>query len=473
MGIRDVAIRTKMILLQIIAQIGFIIINIAGELQLGFPIILLLNIFFAILFALSSWYLMGRLTQNLINAEQDIEKFIEFVSFKRSSFKGTKPIGNDEADRILGMLQKAGDEYEARLSADMKVIGEIVLTTEKVDSSLTDSITSMTKNPMVATLRKTFNHMVSSINKNVNDIKQTLDAFSMHNYNKQITIPDVAGPEIKSVMKSVNELGKELEANIKTNLANGTSLEEKALIMNNSANKVASAANNQAASIEETAAALEEITAITRKNEDNTHRMTKLNNDVVVSAKKGKELAFGTADAMTEINRQIQAINEAITVIDKIAFQTNILSLNAAVEAATAGEAGKGFAVVAGEVRNLASRSAEAAKEIKHIVESATHKSAQGQKICKDMIDGYTSLSSQIEDTRDLIQEIAVASREQIQGIEQINNAANLLDKATQENAHEAQIVSDLAEDVLLLAQHLADDARQKTKEANSFLLRN
>ena len=109
--------------------------------------------------------------------------------------------------------------------------------------------------------------------------------------------------------------------------------------------------------------------------------MASLSTEVTASATNGERLANQTTVAMDEINNQVNSINEAISVIDQIAFQTNILSLNAAVEAATAGEAGKGFAVVAQEVRNLANRSAEAAKEIKNLVENATSKTNDGKKI--------------------------------------------------------------------------------------------
>lgn len=125
--------------------------------------------------------------------------------------------------------------------------------------------------------------------------------------------------------------------------------------------------------------------------------------------------------------------------IDQIAFQTSILSLNAAVEAATAGEACKGFAVVAGEVRNLANKSADAAKEIKAIVESATSKASQGKKICSDMIHGYQELNFHMDKTLNLINDISISSNEQMTGIEQINNAVGILDKVTQENAVSAR----------------------------------
>ena len=148
---------------------------------------------------------------------------------------------------------------------------------------------------------------------------------------------------------------------------------------------------------------------------------------------------------MDEINVQVNLINDAISIIDQIAFQTNILSLNAAVEAATAGEAGKGFAVVAQEVRNLAARSAEAAKEIKTIVENATSKANQGKDIANNMIEGYKELNQNISQTINLISDIEMSSKEQLSGIEQINDAVNSLDQQTQQNAAVASQTHDVA----------------------------
>ena len=156
-------------------------------------------------------------------------------------------------------------------------------------------------------------------------------------------------------------------------------------------------------------------------------------------------LANQTTVAMEEINLHVNSINEAITVIDQIAFQTNILSLNAAVEAATAGEAGRGFAVVAQEVRNLASRSAEAANEIKSIVLSATTKAKEGKDITSKMIEGYNDLNENIVVTTRLIEDVAIASKEQQSAMSQINDTVNSLDQATQENALLASSISEMA----------------------------
>jgi methyl-accepting chemotaxis protein len=168
---------------------------------------------------------------------------------------------------------------------------------------------------------------------------------------------------------------------------------------------------------------------------------------------------------MEEINQKVNSINEAIIVIDQIAFQTNILSLNAAVEAATAGEAGKGFAVVAQEVRNLASRSAEAAREIKNLVEEATSKANDGKIVSSDMIEGYKKLNENISETIHIIEDVSKASNEQMTGIEQINDAVNMLDRVTQENASDSNQIKLIAQEVSKLAHELLIDA--KTKKFN------
>jgi methyl-accepting chemotaxis protein len=165
---------------------------------------------------------------------------------------------------------------------------------------------------------------------------------------------------------------------------------------------------------------------------------------------------------MDDINVEVTSIKEAISVIDQIAFQTNILSLNAAVEAATAGEAGKGFAVVAGEVRNLASRSAEAANEIKVLVENATHKADDGKNIADEMIEGYNHLNDSITKTLNLISGVEIASKEQLGGIEQINTAVTELDQQTQQNANVANMTKDIAVQTQSIAYEIADDTNQK-----------
>ena len=190
--------------------------------------------------------------------------------------------------------------------------------------------------------------------------------------------------------------------------------------------------------------------------------MASYSNQLSTSILQGEQLANSTVISMNEINEQTNAIAEAITIIDQIAFQTNILSLNAAVEAATAGEAGRGFAVVAAEVRNLASRSAEAAKEIKTLVENATNKANNGKKIADDMISGYKQLNDNISKTTKIIEDISQSSKEQRTSIEQINDVVNELDKQTQQNAVVANETQTIALETSTIAKKILEDVNNK-----------
>ncbi|WP_416276516.1 methyl-accepting chemotaxis protein [Poseidonibacter lekithochrous] len=198
--------------------------------------------------------------------------------------------------------------------------------------------------------------------------------------------------------------------------------------------------------------------------------MSGLATAVINSAKEGQELAFKTNYAMDEINEQVSAIKDSISVIDQIAFQTNILSLNAAVEAATAGEAGKGFAVVAQEVRNLANKSTEAAKEIKHLVASANLKTNEGKTIANDMIEGYSCLNTDIDKTIDIINDVANTSKEQQIGIVKINDAVRILEEQIQANTEVSSQANSIAEKTSLIANTIVDTANEKDFEGKDSI---
>jgi methyl-accepting chemotaxis protein len=304
--------------------------------------------------------------------------------------------------------------------------------------------------------------MLVTTNGNMQELVDIMDKYSSQDYRDQMNINPILKGKMLMTMQQINKLGKELNDSAKLNLQNGTKIESNSISMHQSVENLSVRANEQAASLEETAAAIEEITSITKNNNENAIKMADLSKTVKQSVTLGEKLANDTALAMDEINEKVRAINDAISVIDQIAFQTNILSLNAAVEAATAGEAGKGFAVVAGEVRNLATRSTQAAKEIKDLVENATSKTDHGKKISDQMSSGYNNLNNLISQTINIIQDVSVASNEQLAGIQQINHAITVLDKVTQENASEASKVADFADETLLMAQVLVDDAKSK-----------
>jgi len=191
----------------------------------------------------------------------------------------------------------------------------------------------------------------------------------------------------------------------------------------------------QASSLEETASSMEEMTSTVRQNADNAREANQLASAAREQAEKGGDVVQKAVEAMGEINTSSKKIADIIGVIDEIAFQTNLLALNAAVEAARAGEQGKGFAVVAGEVRNLAQRSAGAAKEIKGLINDSVERVEEGSRLVDDSGKTLDEIVNAVKKVSDIIAEIAAAGQEQSAGIEEVNKAITQMDEMTQQNA--------------------------------------
>jgi methyl-accepting chemotaxis protein len=391
------------------------------------------------------------------------KQFVLYVQYKKNKFDYIESTGNAKVNAMLKEWNLLIQETEQNVQSDMKVLGETVLNLDKVEQGIYQCrIKSETKNPMITTLKTTINKMLDTLQHDMQQVMTVVNDYANDDFTKKVSISPTLKDNMLAAMESINQLGDALSENARVNLNNGQVLEENAATMSSSMTRVSEKANEQAASLEETAAALEEITSITRNNAENAHKMASLGQTVKTSVNNGQDLASKTAGSMDEINSKVSSINEAIDIIDQIAFQTNILSLNAAVEAATAGEAGKGFAVVAQEVRNLASRSAEAAKEIKDLVEDANSKANEGKSISDQMIKGYEELNTHITETIAIIDDVSSASKEQMTGIEQINDAVNMLDRVTQENASESTNVLNISQELSEIARNLLDDAKNK-----------
>ncbi|ELI7918672.1 Tar ligand binding domain-containing protein [Yersinia enterocolitica] len=200
-------------------------------------------------------------------------------------------------------------------------------------------------------------------------------------------------------------------------------------------NDLSARTEQQAASLEQTAASMEQLTATVKQNADNARQATQLAQDASGTAAKGGELAGSVVTTMHDIATSSQKIGAITSVIDGIAFQTNILALNAAVEAARAGEQGRGFAVVAGEVRNLAQRSAQAAKEIKGLIDESVSRVRQGSTLVENAGTTMEEIVRSVTRVTDIMGEIASASDEQSRGIEQVSLAVTQMDQVTQQNA--------------------------------------
>ena len=227
---------------------------------------------------------------------------------------------------------------------------------------------------------------------------------------------------------------------------------------------LSSRTEEQAASLEETATSMEQITATVKQNADNARQASSLANDASATASHGGEVMDKVTATMRGITDSSKKVAEITGMIDSIAFQTNILALNASVEAARAGEQGRGFAVVAGEVRNLAGRSADAAREIKQLIESSTRQVSDGSALVEQAGNTMREVVTAVKRVTDIMDEISAASQEQSSGIEQINQAVSQMDEVTQQNAA-------LVEQITAAAASLEEQARRLETSVAVFRL--
>jgi methyl-accepting chemotaxis protein len=412
--------------------------------------------------------LTKQITNSLENFKEGLLSFFAYLNRDTANVSMLNDKANDEFGDMAKVVNQNIEKTQKGIDEDRRLINEtIAVLSEFEQGDLCQRLDLEVSNPALMQLKDVLNKMADNLENNIDNVLHIIEEYSSYHYLNKISTKNLKEHLLK-LANGVNTLGDSITEMLVENKVNGLTLDESSNILLANVDKLNISSNEAASSLEETAAALEEITSNIRNNTQNIQKMARYSNEVTASSAAGEKLASQTTLAMDEINVQVNSINEAITVIDQIAFQTNILSLNAAVEAATAGEAGKGFAVVAAEVRNLASRSAEAAREIKTIVENATQKANYGKDIATNMIDGYKQLNENINQTINLISDIEMSSKEQLSGIEQINDAVNSLDRQTQQNAAVASQTHDVAVLTDQIAKLVVSDADSKEFKGRS-----
>ncbi|WP_404318313.1 methyl-accepting chemotaxis protein [Malaciobacter canalis] len=388
--------------------------------------------------------------------------FFAFINFEKDDINLEVVDSKDELGMMSKLINENINKTKANIQADKRLIANTIEVANKINKGHLDTrISEDSNNPALSELKNIINQMLETLNSNFENIMTVLNSYSKLDFKPKLEDNNLEGI-IKELEDDVNILRDVITETLIENKKTGLILNQSANTLTLNMDQIANAANSQATSLEETAASLEEITSNIKNNTETTVQMASYGEKVKYSVSSGRELANSTASSMEDINNQTNAITEAITVIDQISFQTNILSLNAAVEASTAGEAGKGFAVVAQEVRNLANRSAEAAKQIKDLVEQAQQKTTEGKKVADNMITGYEELNENITKTLDLIDNVTTASKEQSTGMIQINDAVNNLDKITQENAQNASQADVIAKKTLEISNMIIEHADAK-----------
>lgn len=287
----------------------------------------------------------------------------------------------------------------------------------------------------------------------LNDAVQRLDAIAEADLTKPL--PEAGNNEIGRLFGAMSAMQQNL-TNIVSRVREGSNEIHYGTREIASGNAdLSSRTEQQAASIQETAASMEEMTATVKQNADNARQASTLAADASTTAEHGGQVVEQVVQTMHGISTSSKKVADITSVIDSIAFQTNILALNASVEAARAGEQGRGFAVVAGEVRNLAIRSADAAKEIKTLIDASVSQIHQGSTLVEQAGTTMSDVVTAVRRVTDIMDEISAASQEQSDGIEQVSQAVGQMDRVTQQNAALVQEASAAAASLEEQANHL------------------
>jgi methyl-accepting chemotaxis protein len=311
--------------------------------------------------------------------------------------------------------------------------------------------------------KENINSMAKELDESMQKVLRVLDSYTNSNYKDKIIIQEKLKAQLKEVMISINKLGITLANSAKESYQKGEALKSEVNTLNSSLTQLVKKSDEQAKSVSKTLKFVQDINELTKNNTKSALSMSELGNRVKSLASKGKELTKSSTKSMDEIDEVTKKISDSIEIIEQISFQINILSLNAAVEAATAGEFGKGFAVVASEVRNLASKTAQASEDIKAIIDAASLKVQEGKINSHNMQEGYSELNSYINETIRLIESVVNSSKEQLSGTEEISQNIDTIEKITKENTKEANRVKEISQNVEVVAIELLERAKESS----------
>ena len=392
---------------------------------------------------------------NILNT---LEHFEEYIKGDINDLEFDDKFNHKKLRTIEDKILSIAEHLQSQRTQDLKVYGEIMLVCEKLSDGFTDDeVIEVSSDEKINYIAKTINQTVSRIDNSLQQVTSILNEYENSDFRKSIDESLFRGGELQNLLAGLNNLQAGITDKISQGYRIGLVLEHESSTLKDEVTVLSDSTQKQAVAIEETAAAVEEITANIAANTETAEKMSLYSNDLKASSKKSMDLSNDTISAMDNIDISTSAVEDAIGAISQIAFQTNILSLNAAVEAATAGEAGKGFAVVAQEVRNLASRSAESAKTIEDLVTQLKEQTIVGKNSTENMKVEYNNLNENISQTLNLVDNIVLASKEQGRGIEQINNSIQSIDHSTQINASITDKVRHIAVQSHNIANQLVD----------------
>ncbi|PCJ23933.1 MAG: chemotaxis protein [SAR86 cluster bacterium] len=367
------------------------------------------------------------------------------------------PIIDSDGERLgtgvewMDRTQEVATEIEIQGIVDSSLAGDLSQRIELSDKSGFFKALSTGVNDLVDVSERVINDTIKVLGAmSTGDLTRTIDADYQGSFGQMKNDTNTTIVKLTEVMGAINN--------------SASSVLRGSLELSQGNTNLSQRTEEQAASLEETASSMEEMAATVRQNADNTMQANQLSSSAQEQAEKGGEVVKSAVEAMSEITASSKKIADIIGVIDEIAFQTNLLALNAAVEAARAGDQGRGFAVVASEVRNLAGRSATAAKEIKTLIEDSVLKVGEGSKLVDETGQTLEEIMGAVKEVSGIISEIAAASEEQSEGVEQVNKAISQMDEMTQQNAA-------LVEQAAAASESMGEQARSLTELVEFFTI--
>jgi len=395
-------------------------------------------------------------TKDIDNILDMLDKIEQYVMNDINDIQFENKIKDKKIQKIENKILSIATHIKAEQTKDLKLYGEIMIVCEKLSDGYTnDEVVERSSNEKLNYIAKTINQTVDKIDHSLHKVRDILNEYENNNFKNSIDTSLFRGGELQNLLISLNNLQEGMTKSIAQGYRIGLVLRHESSLLKDEAIQLSNSTQSQAVAIEETAAAVEQISANISGNTDTALKMSNHSKDLRDSAQKSLNLLDSTAQAMENIDLSTKAVEAATEDIAKIAFQTNILSLNAAVEAATAGEVGKGFAVVAQEVRNLANRSAQNAKAIDDLISKLKEQTKIGTEVSNKMQEEYSDLNNKITDTLSLVDNIVHASKEQNIGIAQINDSIQNIDHTTQVNAQITERVKHIAVQSYNMAEQL------------------
>ena len=411
------------------------------------------------IFSLITTHLMRKhFIQRLDAVQNGLFTFFDYLSGKEKEISYIPVHTGAIGDAINARIH----EIEKHHQQNRAFINEMIALVQEVEKGrYGDRLRTQPENDTLQIAAEAINRMLESLQKrigsNLNDILRVIEKYADEDYRIRIKNPK---GEVES---AINRLGDVITDMLQNDYRHGNEIKQKALTVNRNIDtayrNIDENLNKEMEIIIDT---VDDVTSHIKKNVESASFISSFTHSVRESAKAGEDLAEKTASAMLDIKEQVETIEKALMLIDKITMQTNILSLNAAVEASTAGEAGKGFAVVAQEVRNLAAKTADASKTIKQIVDDAREKAETGNRISTEMIKGYRHLVKQIAETTRIVYDITQTSNTQDAKIQQIHTLVSGMQQMITESLSVLAVAKQNAEENYTRADSIMHETSRK-----------